>query len=85
VREAAAEPSRLAGDDRRMPTTTVHTGDAAELAPLSGFLQDWLAADPDQLGRSLAGYVEHPPDDPVRLNGRSGPPGGLGPQGPPRG
>jgi hypothetical protein len=42
-----------------MPTTTLDTGNAAELGPAVGFLREWLAADSDQRGRSLAGNVGH--------------------------
>jgi hypothetical protein len=40
-----------------MPTVNLDTGDAAELAELLQFLHDWLAADADQLGESLSGFV----------------------------
>ncbi len=40
-----------------MPTTSLDTSDAAELAELLQFLGDWLAADPGPLGASLARFV----------------------------
>ncbi len=40
-----------------MPTTSLDTADAAELAELLEFLGDWLAADPTRLGASLARFV----------------------------
>ena len=33
------------------------TGDAVELAELLQFLHDWLAADPDPLGKSLRVFI----------------------------
>jgi hypothetical protein len=40
-----------------MPTTTLDTGDAAELVELLGFLRDWLGADAGPLATSLAGFL----------------------------
>jgi hypothetical protein len=42
-----------------MPTTSLDTSDAAELAQMLQFLTDWLAADPDQLDASLTRFVGH--------------------------
>jgi len=40
-------------------TATLDTGMPTTGVQLLGFLRDWLAADADQLVRSLAGYVGH--------------------------
>lgn len=40
-----------------MPTTTLDSGDAAELAQLLNFLNDWLATDHDHLDTSLTHFV----------------------------
>lgn len=40
-----------------MPTTTLDTGDAAELAELLQFLNDWLADHHDHLDTSLEAFV----------------------------
>jgi len=40
-----------------MPTTTLDTGDAVELAELLQFLADWLAADHYRLDASLHRFV----------------------------
>jgi hypothetical protein len=40
-----------------MPTTSMDTGDAAELAELLQFLADWLATDQTHLDTSLARFV----------------------------
>jgi hypothetical protein len=50
----------LTKDDFSMPTTTLDTSDAVELAELLQFLHDWLAADPARLGESLNGFVGSP-------------------------
>jgi hypothetical protein len=42
-----------------MPSTSLDTSDATELAELLQFLSDWLAADPDQLDASLTRFVGH--------------------------
>ena len=42
-----------------MPTTSLDTSDAAELAQMLQFLTDWLAADPAQLDASLTRFVGH--------------------------
>jgi hypothetical protein len=40
-----------------MPSTSLDTADAVELAELLQFLDDWLATDHDQLSASLARFV----------------------------
>jgi hypothetical protein len=50
-----------------MPTVTLNTGDAVELAELLQFLDDWLAADTDRLGESLSGFVGNRAYDAVQL------------------
>lgn len=40
-----------------MPSTSLDTADAIELAELLQFLDDWLATDPGQLGASLARFT----------------------------
>jgi len=40
-----------------MPSTSLDTADAVELAELLQFLDDWLATDHDQLSASLAHFV----------------------------
>lgn len=42
-----------------MPTTSLDTGDAVELAQMLQLLSDWLAADPDPLDASLTRFVGH--------------------------
>ena len=37
-----------------MPTTSLDTGDAVELAEMLQFVDDWLATDPGELGASRA-------------------------------
>jgi hypothetical protein len=43
-----------------MPSTSLDTADAIELAELLQFLAGWLAADPATLSPSLLAYVGHP-------------------------
>jgi len=43
-----------------MPTTSLDTVDAIELAELLQFLAGWLTADPARLSPSLLAYVGHP-------------------------
>ena len=43
-----------------MPTTSLDTSDAVELAEMLQLLSDWLAADPDPLNASLTRFVGHP-------------------------
>ncbi len=43
-----------------MPSVTLDTGDAAELAEMLSFLSGWLACDPARLQASLADYAGHP-------------------------
>jgi hypothetical protein len=43
-----------------MPSTSLDSADAFELAELLQFLAGWLAADPSRLGASLLAYVGHP-------------------------
>jgi hypothetical protein len=43
-----------------MPSTSLDSADAFELAELLGFLAGWLAGDPSRLGASLLAYVGHP-------------------------
>jgi hypothetical protein len=52
-----------------MPTTTLDTGDAVELAELLGFVRDWLRSDSEPLAASLAEYVGVPGYDLGRLVG----------------
>jgi hypothetical protein len=40
-----------------MPAVSLDAADAGELAELLRFVNDWLAADPDQLGISLHQFV----------------------------
>ena len=42
-----------------MPTTSLDTSDAAELAQMLQFLSDWLGGDPAQLDASLTRFVGH--------------------------
>jgi len=50
-----------------MPTTSLDTSDAAELAQMLQFLTDWLAADPAQLDASLTRFVGHRAYDAAQL------------------
>ena len=50
-----------------MPSISLHTGDAAELAELLQFLRDWLATDPHQLDASLTAFVGTRGYDPDHL------------------
>jgi hypothetical protein len=43
-----------------MPSISVDTTDAVELAELLQFLADWIASDPARLQSSLLAYVGHP-------------------------
>ena len=43
-----------------MPSTSLDSADAFELAELLQFLAGWLARDPSRLGASLLAYVGHP-------------------------
>lgn len=43
-----------------MPTTSLDTVDAAELAEFLQFLAGWLTSDPGHLSASLLAYVGHP-------------------------
>jgi hypothetical protein len=43
-----------------MPTASLDTVDAAELAELLQFLAGWLASDPSRLAASLLAFVGHP-------------------------
>jgi len=43
-----------------MPTTSLDSSDAAELAEMLQFLSDWLAADHEHLDASLTRFVGHP-------------------------
>jgi hypothetical protein len=43
-----------------MPNTSLGPGDAAEIAEMLQFLDDWLAADPGELGASLGRFVANP-------------------------
>jgi hypothetical protein len=43
-----------------VPTTSLDTGDAAELAELLQFLTDWLTSDPDHLDASLTRFTGNP-------------------------
>jgi hypothetical protein len=43
-----------------MPSMSLDSVDAAELAELLGFLADWLASDPSRLGASLLTFAGHP-------------------------
>jgi hypothetical protein len=43
-----------------MPSMSLDSVDAVELAELLGFLADWLASDPSRLGASLLTFVGHP-------------------------
>jgi hypothetical protein len=42
-----------------MPTTSLDTGDAIELAEMLALIGDWLAADPDPLDASLTRFIGH--------------------------
>ncbi len=43
-----------------MPSTSLDTTDAVELAEILQFISDWLDTDAGQLGASLARFVGHP-------------------------
>jgi hypothetical protein len=43
-----------------MPSMSLDTADAAELAELLQFLASWLTSDPGCLGPSLRAYIGHP-------------------------
>jgi hypothetical protein len=43
-----------------VPNTSLDTGDAADLAEMLQFLDDWLATDPGDLGAPLGRFVSHP-------------------------
>ncbi len=43
-----------------MPSVTLDSGDAAELAEMLSFLGQWLARDPGRLGASLEEFVGNP-------------------------
>jgi hypothetical protein len=43
-----------------MPSTSLDSTDAFELAELLQFLASWLACDPSRLGASLLAFVGHP-------------------------
>jgi len=43
-----------------VPDVRLHPCDAAELAEILEFLDDWLASGNDQIHRSLAQFVGHP-------------------------
>lgn len=43
-----------------MPSISLDTADAAELAELLQFLAEWLTSDPGRLGASLQAFVGHP-------------------------
>jgi hypothetical protein len=52
----------LVGEDRRraaVPSTSLDTADAVELAELLQFITDWLGSDRHRR-RSFAGFVGHP-------------------------
>jgi hypothetical protein len=44
-----------------MPTTSLDTGDAVELAEMLQFVDDWLATDPGELRASLGASWATPP------------------------
>jgi hypothetical protein len=43
-----------------MPSISLDTADAGELAEMLGFLSDWLASDHDRLDASLQAFTGHP-------------------------
>jgi hypothetical protein len=43
-----------------VPTTSLDTGDAVELAEMLQFVDDWPATDPGELGASLGRLVGNP-------------------------
>jgi hypothetical protein len=43
-----------------MPSISLDSADAIELAELLQFLTGWLAGDPSRLGASLLAFVGHP-------------------------
>jgi len=43
-----------------VPTTSLDTGDAVELAGMLQFVDDWLGTDPGELGASLGRFVGNP-------------------------
>ncbi len=43
-----------------MPSISLDTADAAELAELLAFLTGWLASDPTRLASSLQAFTGHP-------------------------
>jgi hypothetical protein len=43
-----------------MPSVTLDSGDAAELAEMLSFLKQWLARDPGRLGASLEQFAGNP-------------------------
>lgn len=43
-----------------MPSTSLDSADAFELAELLQFLASWLAGDPSRLSASLLAFVGHP-------------------------
>ena len=50
-----------------MPTVTLDTSDAAELAELLQFVHDWLAGDDHRLKESLSGFTGSHAYDTVQL------------------
>jgi hypothetical protein len=52
-----------------MPSISLDTADAAELAELLGFLGEWLARDPARLGASFEDFVGHPAYGTTELRG----------------
>jgi hypothetical protein len=43
-----------------MPSISLDSADAIELAELLQFLADWLSGDPYRLGASLLAFIGHP-------------------------
>ena len=52
----SATPTRKA----TMPSTSLDTADATELAEMLQFISDWLDTDPGPLGATMARFVGHP-------------------------
>jgi hypothetical protein len=51
-----------------MPSTSLDTADATELAEILQFISDWLDADAAPLGASMARFVGHPAYDIAALH-----------------
>jgi hypothetical protein len=52
-----------------MPSISLDTADAIELAEILQLIAGWLAADPERLAASLLGYIGHPAYGPDALRG----------------